>query len=286
MINYQKEMIKALIITLIIACMASERGNAQYVTDPDTVYIPSGKLVLKGLLWHPSGHGPFRSVIFCQGSYESNDIKHNPIQEASLLGPVFARKGYIFLTVFRRGVGLSNRQGPNSADLIRSAFKEKGQEERNNLQLEHLETDQLQDMISGIKFMRERKDINRIAVIGHSFGGSLSLLLAESDPSLRPIIVFAAAGYSWDKSPQLRSRLISAVKKINAPVLIIHARNDYSINPGKAIDSVMTKLHKPHLLRIYPNFGTSADEGHNFIFLNIESWEPDVFDFLDKNMQY
>jgi carboxymethylenebutenolidase len=249
--------------------------------------VQSGKLALKGLLWRPSGHGPFPTVIFCLGSYGTSDTIHNPVQDASLLGPVFSGKGYIFLVPFRRGVGLSKGQGENSADLMNNAFKEKGQEGRNKVQLQQLETDQLQDMISGLTFLRERQDVdtNRIVIIGHSFGGSLALLLAEHESGLKAIIVFAAAGYSWDLSPQLRTRLISAAKNINTPVMIIHSRNDYSINPGYALDSVMNKLHKPHELKIYPKYGKSVNDGHNLIFLSIETWKPNVFQFLDKNLR-
>ena len=97
------------------------------------------------------------------------------MQQTSLLGPLFAKNGYTFLVLFRRGVGLSKGQGTNSADLMTNAFKEKGPEGRNEMQVLQLETDQLQDMISGLTFLRKRKDVDthRIAVAGHSFGGSL-----------------------------------------------------------------------------------------------------------------
>jgi carboxymethylenebutenolidase len=135
---------------------------------PDTVSVQSGNLTLKGLLWRPAGAGPFRTIIFCHGSYGGADTIHDPLQQISLLGPVFGGRGYVFLSLFRRGVGLSKGQGVNSAGLMNNAFKEKGQEERNKVQLQQLETDQLQDMISGIKFLQRRQDVdaNRIAIVG------------------------------------------------------------------------------------------------------------------------
>jgi carboxymethylenebutenolidase len=204
-----------------------------------------------------------------------------------VVGTVFARKGYIFLFLFRRGVGLSQGQGVNSTDLMEKAFKEKGQEERNKVQLQQLETDQLQDMIAGLTFLKARKDVdkNHIVVAGVSFGGSLALLLAEHEPGLKTAIIFAPGGYSWDRSPQLRMRLIRAVKNISAPIMVIHAQNDYSINPGHVLDSVMNQLKKPHLVKIYPKFGNSAKEGHNLITLSIVTWEADVFKFLDESLR-
>jgi dienelactone hydrolase len=255
---------------------------------PDTVVVNSGGLKLKALLWHPSHPGKFPAVIFCHGGYETNDTTYDLVQNISSIGSVFAKHGYIFLGLCRRGIGLSKGQGRNSADLMAEALKEKGQEARNKIQLQQLETDQLKDMLAGLNFLRKRKDVDtgRIAVIGHSFGGSLALLVAEHEPSLKATVVFSAAGYSWDRSPQLRTRLLSASKKIKIPVMIIHAQNDYSLNPGKALDSAFTKLNKPHLLKIYPTFGTSNREAHNMVFLSVTTWEKDVFDFLDEKLKH
>jgi dienelactone hydrolase len=272
-----------LILLFFVLCL-NEHVCAQQMINLDTVSVNSDSLILKGLLWHPQGEGRFPTIIFCHGSLGGTDTIHDPLQEVSLLGKMFASNGYIFLGLFRRGAGLSKDQGLNSSDLMDKAFKEKGQMERNKVQLQQLETNQLQDMISGLKFLQKRKDVDtsHIAVVGHSFGGSLALLLAEHEHNLKAVVVFSPAGYSWNLSPQLRTRLIDAVKNITAPIMIIHAQNDYSLNPGYALDSEMSILHKSHLLKIYPKFGSSASDGHGIIFQDIEIWEADVLEFLHK----
>jgi dienelactone hydrolase len=279
-------MLRGITFILFLGFCSIERSLAQDFIDPDTVSIHSGKLILKGLLWRPAGHGPFPAVIFCHGSYASDDTTHEPVIEASTLGPLFAGRGYIYLALFRRGVGLSKDQGLNSADLMENAFKKNGQDGRNEVQLQQLETAQRQDMLVGISYLISRSDIdrNRIALIGHSFGASLALLVAEHDSVLKAVIIFSGSARTWNLSPQLRTRLINAVNNITCPIMIIHAQNDYSTIPGYVLDSTMNLLHKPHLLIIYPRFGNSANQAHNLIFLSPRTWDADVFKFLDENL--
>lgn len=104
-------MIKATIIIFILAACPVSKLCTQGFAGPDTVSVRSGDLKLKGLLWHPAGQGPFPTIIFCHGSYGGDDTIHDPVAQTSLLGPVFANEGYIFLSLFRRGIGLSQGQG-------------------------------------------------------------------------------------------------------------------------------------------------------------------------------
>jgi dienelactone hydrolase len=281
-------MIKVITILVFLAFCSVDQIYSQEFIGPDIVSVNSNKLTLKGLLWCPSGNGPFPSIIFCHGSYGGSDTIHIPECQLALLGPVFARNGYIFFSLFRRGVGFSTGQGENSTDLMDKAFEERGQKGRNEVQLQQLQTDQLQDIMSGIKYMRTivNLDTNRMTVMGHSFGGSLALLVAESDTCLKAVVVFAVAGYSWNLSPLLRTRLINAVKNIRAPIMIIHAQNDYSTTPGITLDSLMNIFNKPHLLKIYPKVGNSLSDGHNLVFQSIPTWEADVFKFLNESFRH
>jgi hypothetical protein len=84
---------------------------------------------------------------------------------------------------------------------------------------------------------------------------------------------------------QLRTELIGAVKKISAPIMLVYAQNDYSLNPAYGLDSVMNLIGKQHILKIYPQFGNSPTEGHNIIFLKTDLWKQDVFQFLHQYLQ-
>lgn len=155
------------------------------------------------------------------------------------------------------------------------------------MQLQLLETDELDEALAALSLLRAlpEVDVRRIAVAGHSFGGSLTLFLAEHETALRAAVVFGGAAGSWAHSPELRARLLSAVSRTSAPVLFIHAANDYSIAPGKALAAEMQRLKKPHGLKIYPAVGRNTREGHNFLYRSAAPWESDVFAFLDQHLQ-
>lgn len=272
----------------VLAGALAVRANSQASGGPDTVAVQSGALTLRALLWRPQGPGPFPAVLFNHGSGHATGIdrsgRHDQ-RHPDVLGPVFAKHGYAFLYLFRRGDGLSRGQGVPAGDRMDSAFAASGQDARNELQLQLLETDELSDALAGLAFLRTLPEVDarRVAVCGVSFGGSLTLLVAERE-SAQAGVVFAAAGYSWDGSPSLRARLMAAVRRIAAPVFFIHAANDYTIASGQALDAERARLGRPHRLKIYPPVGRTADEGHDFLDLRVAMWEPDVFAFLDEHL--
>jgi dienelactone hydrolase len=259
---------------------------SQAVT-PQTVEISSGALRLKAFLWVPPGPGPFPAVLFNHGSGDT-DAGHTaglPITEAAeKLGPLFVKHGYAFLYLFRRGQGLSADQAPFMQDILRREETSKGKEARQHLQFVLLTTEQLDDVTAALTFLEKVPgvDAERVAIVGHSFGGQLTLLAAERSKVVRAAITFAAAAGSWERSPELRERLLTAVRQTTVPVMLIHAENDYSTAAGRALSAELERLHKPHLLEIYGTVGQTPDDGHNAVYLAIPIWEPDVFRFLDE----
>jgi dienelactone hydrolase len=166
-------------------------------------------------------------------------------------------------------------------------FAAHGQSGRNKVQLQLLEGRDMDDALAGLAWLRQLPDDDpgRIALVGHSFGGSLTVLMAVREPALGAAVVFSAAGYSWDRSPELRARLIDAIRRTTVPFFILHAENDYSTNPGRVLDAELARLGKPHRLKIYPPVGRTPDEGHDLPNNSVAMWEPDVFAFLDSIMR-
>jgi len=278
------------IAVVILALTIGMIARGQTLTAPDTVEIHNGSVTLHALLWRPSGKGPFPAVLLNHGSGRTKEeLKQLGLydNQAPIVGPVFARHNYVFLYLFRRGVGLSASAGTSAIELMERELAAHGQAGRNALQLKLLEDGDLTDAQAGLDFLRKlpQVDPRKIAIIGHSFGGSLSLVQAEREPNLRAILCFSGSGYSWERSPELRERLFVAVARIRAPVFFIHAENDYSLRPGKEMDARLAELGKAHRLKIYPPIGKTLEDGHRFMYLGVNIWEPDVFAFLDEQMR-
>ena len=282
---------------LFLFAFALSISSATFAQDaprpvPQTVEIPSGSLRLKGLLWKPQGPGPFPAVVFNHGRSDtpqqhSLQLKLTLEHAAQILGPVFVRHGFVFLYPFRRGEGPSADQGQFIGDLLQQEEIEKGAEPRKHLQIVLMMTDHLQDARAALSFLKDLSyvDARRIAVAGHSFGGQLTLLEASRDGTVAAAVTFGAAAGSWDSSPELRDLLLKSLHTLAMPVMMIQAANDYSLAPSKAMDEELSGLSKQHVRKIYPAFGQTQSEGHNFFYYDVARWEQDVFAFLDATIK-
>jgi carboxymethylenebutenolidase len=265
-------------LTLTSAALATDQPASAL---PETVVVPSGKLHLKAFLWKPIGPGPFPAVLFCHGSGGA-DADHTAglsiTRAAEILAPVFLKHGYAFLYLFRRGQGPSSDEGFFMQDILQREGTAKGKEARQHLQF----------VLAGLSFLKTAPaiDVKSIAIAGHSFGGQLALLAAERDNSIRAAVTFAAAANFWEHSSELRDQLLRAADNLTASIMLIQAANDYSIAPGHALADELEHRHKPHLLKIYPPFGRTSEDGHNFVNLAIPQWEDDVFGFLDEHVKH
>jgi len=67
------------------------------------------------------------------------------------------------------------------------------------MQLRLLENRELSAASAGLALLRGLPDVDArtVAIAGHSFGGSPTILQAAREPGLRALVVFSAAGNSW-----------------------------------------------------------------------------------------
>ena len=278
LVLYIKYMARAYFILLFCLLTFATTTNSQQANRASVVAVQSGSLKLRALVWKPKGRGPFPAVLFCPGSGQPPSL--------NALGQLFAKHGYVFFGLYRSGQGLSSGQGEESAVVVNRERTAKGDDAANQLQLKLLEGEQLEEERNGLSVLRSLPgvDPSRIALVGHSFGGSLALLLAAEDRQIRAVISFGGAAGSWVRSSYLRESLTSAVRKIATPVFFIYTQNDYSTEPAEVLHSEMVNQGKVHVLKIYAAFGQTQSEGHNIIYLSKGTWEQDVFDFLREHL--
>jgi len=293
MLRTQDECMKTIVL-LALALQLSTAAHAQTGSPatplaPQIVEVRSGDLRLKAYFWKPAGPGPFPAVLFNHGSGADDPQRtagRTMAQAASDLAPLFLKHGYAFFYLCRRGQGLSADQGQFSEDLLKQA-ETKGADARKQLHYQLLTGSQLDDALAGLTFLRVAPNVdpNRIAIVGHSFGGMLTLLSGDHESTIRAEVAFAAGANSWRASQELRDHILAAVGKTVAPIMLVYAENDFDTTPGKDIAAELDRLHKSHLLKIYPAIGKTSEDGHSLIYLGIPEWEPDVFQFLDDNVK-
>jgi carboxymethylenebutenolidase len=243
----------------------------------EEVTFPSGGLVLHGFIYKPDGPGPFPAVLWNHGSEQ-------PPGWLPRLGPMFTSQGYVFFIPHRRGQGRS--PGPYIMDLLNRERQERGAAARSRL-LVVLQEEHLEDQMAGLSYLRGLPyvDSTRIAVVGCSFGGVQTVLAAERNAGLRAAINFAGAAQTWRGSPDLRERLLSAVRQATVPMLFIQAENDYDLTPTFALAGELERLSRQPRVLIFPRFGETAEAGHDFCRQGGNVWGDQVFDFLREAMR-
>ncbi len=233
------------------------------------VQFPAGDRTLGGFIWKPPGDGPFPAVLYNHGSEQLPGAKRD-------LGQLFVGNGYVFFVPHRTGQGRS--PGPYIQDQIQAAPPA----DRGRLQVELLQA-QVADQLAGFAYLRSLLyvDANRTAVAGCSYGGIETLMGAEANPGYRAAVDFAGAAQSWAGNTVLQQRLLGAAQAITLPTFFLQAENDYDTRPSQILAAEMSRLGRPNLMKIYPPYGTSTEEGHGgFCEYGGRVWGPDVFGFL------
>lgn len=151
-----------------------------------------------------------------------------------------------------------------------------------------LQEEEVNDVIAALNFLRSQPfvDGDRIAISGCSFGGIQTLLAGERELGVKALVPFAPGAMSWDRNSALGNRLSRAVAQAKAPVFLLQAENDYSLEPSRILSKVGNKNHKDFQSKIYPAFGSTHHDGHwGFCATATDVWGSDVLAFLQEQMK-
>ena len=78
---------------------------------------------------------------------------------------------------------------------------------------------------------------------------------------------------------------MDAVQNANMPILFVQAQNDYDLAPSRELAAAMEKAGKPDELQIFPRFGKTNQDAHEFCVHGGDVWATQVFSFLKANLE-
>jgi pimeloyl-ACP methyl ester carboxylesterase len=156
-----------------------------YPYDEEVVVVQNkaANVRLAGTLTKPKGAGPFRAAVMITGSgpqdRDETLFNHKPFL---VLADHLTRNGVAVLRCDDRGVGKSTGEhsGATTADFAA-------------------------DTHAMIAFLRKRKDIKQIGLIGHSEGSLIASMVAATDPDVAFIVLLAGPGMPGDELLMLQS---------------------------------------------------------------------------------
>jgi len=260
--------------SLLLPGGALAQTNAQ-PSAYQTAFYPSGKLRIEAYVFKPEGAGPFPVVIYNHGSRAGHEREERPF---AFVGELLTRSGYVVVVPERRGYGKSD-----GATFSETVGEDRGPRFVTRVQEE---TD---DMLAAVEFVRTLPyaDTKRMAVMGWSFGGIVSVFGTSRSTVFRAAIDQAGAALTWDHSPAMQAALQEAAGKIRIPLLGMVAKNDRTTESVKAVVHEAEAHGATAKLIVYPPFrpqdAAGVAPGH-MIFgrEGWRVWEADVKEFLAK----
>jgi len=266
-------MMRALALCIGIMANAAYAQGAAYTE----VFYPSGSLRIQAYLYRPQGDGPFPVVIYNHGSRDGRERESVPFE---YVGRMLTSAGYVVLVPERRGYGKSDGAiwwhdvGNDSSQLVARL---------------QAETD---DVLAALGYLQTLgfADTKRMAVMGWSFGGIVTMFAASRSRAFRAAVNQAGAALSWNSNPALRAALIAAAEKTTTPALLMVAANDRTTSSITTLADIYKARGIPHRAVIYepftPRQGRPGAPGHAlFSAQGTAVWEADVVQFLGHQLR-
>jgi carboxymethylenebutenolidase len=218
---------------LVILVLAVTLSLAAFATTGKQVTYKSGDETVSGMLYEPSGKGPFPAIVVIHEWWGLNDWVKD---QASKLSD----EGYVTLAIdLYRGKVASN---PDEAhELMRGVPEDRA----------------TRDLLAASTYLRSLKNVkpDKVGSIGWCMGGGYSLDLAVNDPKLAATVI----NYGHLATEP------ATLQKINAPILGIFGGKDQGI----PVDSVqnfaaeLKKLGKKVDVTVYPDAGHAFENPNN-----------------------
>ncbi len=274
----QAAVIASLLVVLSSVAAEKPAPTTAPALEPQLVAFQRGDATLHGWIYKPTGKGPFPAVIYNHGSDKTPGW-------FPTLGAFWTAKGYVFFVPHRSGHGRS--PGEYIVDA-QQQFREKEKDatvvQKHDIELHERAN---ADVVAAVEWLKGQTFVKPDALVmsGISYGGIQTVLAAERDLGIKAYVPFAPAAMSWKGNPQLRERLLLAVKNAKAPMFLLQAQNDYNLGPSELLGEALKRKGNPNRAKLYPAFGDPNEhkDGHGgFAVRGSDIWGADVIVFLNE----
>ncbi len=224
--------------SILLCCVLVLLAIPSLAANPKDVTYKSGSETVHGIVYTPTGKGPFPGIVVIHEWWGLNDwVK----EQASKL----ADQGYVTLAVdlYRGKVATT----PNEAHEFMGGVPQDRAK---------------RDLEAAFNFLQSQSNIkkDRIGAIGWCMGGGYSLGLALEEPKLAAdVINYGVYDYASLAKDQ------AAIKKINAPIMGFFGAQDRGIPTDdlKKFWDQLSKLGKKADFSIYPEAGHAFENPNN-----------------------
>ena len=132
-------------------------------------------------------------------------------------------------------------------------------------------------------------DFKRVALMGWSHGGVVSLLAASDQHEFVSLVNQAGGALSWNSSPTLQRELPAAARQIKIPALCMDAENDATTNAVKTVGIAIKSSGEWEQTIIYPAFTPTSNPsniapGHLIFAQGVSIWQDDLLKFLKPRL--
>jgi dienelactone hydrolase len=265
-------------------------------TQPGDHKCDRDKCSLKGWLYVPKNVAAHRKAVVYLHGHEQE--RHEPCA----LVAYFLDYNYVVFAPLRSGnIAMGDSKPPkaefrNTGSYIDDwAKKQDGDFEENRVK--YLRDFQTHDVEHAVRFLANLPDGSgklvsegRIAVLGHSYGGALSVFSSAGEFNLNPRAIADVSGgeLSWDPDGPWATMLRAAVRKRKVPIYFLQPRNGKHLDPTIALshEAATTgnnEFQAAFFLPVVPNDGPE-DVHSKFIGTvdRVTEWGPSVRDFFER----